>query len=793
MGLPNEIITGLIGSSGYSGYEIGNSAVFDGSTDYLTFTPSSTGNRKKWTTSFWVKRHALGETTYLYTCAAVSGNDGIAALYFNASDELVTYYDTSGANPVGPVNSRKYRDVGAWYHIIWAVDAVNTVHRIWVNGVEETANASYYPPNFDYGMNYASHAMAIGSQAWNLGGNYADVSVAELHHLDGQYITDPTNFGEFYQGGNKWRPIQPSGLTYGTNGFYLPFTQDTPNLGTDYSGNGNDWTENGSPTQSGDSPTVNYCTWSPLDKSGSPTFTDGNLHCNESATGDASRGTISINSGKWYFEATYTQSGAIDGTAIIGFQSSDEAIDTSSSIATVGSKTYVYRDDGYTINNGAGAGGFTNYGDGDIIMVAFDADNKKIWFGVNGTWENSGDPGAGTGEQFSSVTTDALAPYAGFQFNQGTNAFTANFGQTAFSYTAPTGFNELTAANLPDPTITDPGEYFNVVLYSGTGAPLSITGGGFQPDLVWAKRTDSSQSHRLADAIRGSSVLFTDTTAAEDTTAGISFDSDGFSWTNSDGSNANDSGGSYVSWNWKAGGAGVPNTDGTISSTVSVNDDAGFSIVGYTGTGSAGTVGHGLSEAPEFVVAKRLNVANGWYVQHKDLLTTSNQYLELNTSNSIQTSSGVWNGIEATSSAVSLGNNNATNGSGDEYIMYCFRSIPGFSKVFSFEGNGSSDGIFVYLGFRPKFILYRNADQTGNGWPIWDDVRSPYNGRTKYFTANSNNAENDLATREIDFLSNGFKTRGTSTEVNRSGNTFVGIAFAENPFGGSNLPLGLAQ
>jgi len=363
-----------------------------------------------------------------------------------------------------------------------------------------------------------------------------------------------------------------------------------------------------------------------------------------------------------------------------------------------------------------------------------------------------------------------------------------------WTQSAPAEFKELSAANLPDPTITTPGDHFNVLEYSGTGASQSITGAGFQPDKVWAKRTDSAQSHRLADAIRGSAVLFTDTTAAEDTTAGISFDSDGFSWTNSDGSNANDSGGSYVSWLWKGGNGTSSNSDGSITSTVSVNDDAGFSIVSWTlGSTDNQTVGHGLSAAPEFMFLKNRDTAGGWTTYHKDNTSApETDYLRLHSDGATVDDVVAWNDTAPTNSVFTIGDVSWFGSASDEMIMYCFRSIPGYSAFGSYTGNGSADGPFIYTGFRPAFVMIKETTSTGN-WQILDTTRSPYNViNNDSLWANLSSAESG-ASAYFDVLSNGFKIRDTDSDKNSNGQTYIYMAFAENPFGGSNIPLGLAQ
>ena len=245
-------IGGNAASSGFYEETIDQSLRFDDGNSKLVRQPSSDGDRKKWTTSFWVKRSQVGQLQYLWTSGSHSGNDGIAAIYFHSTDTIHTYFDTSGSNPYGAVNSRVYRDTSSWYHIVWAVDAVNTVQRIWVNGVEESLSSSLNPPNYAYGMNQSGINQTFGIAGWG-GSPNLDGYLANIVHLDGQYL-DETYFGETKNG--IWVPKAISGLTFGTNGFHLKF-ENSGDLGNDSSGNNNDFTATnmGADHQVPDSPT----------------------------------------------------------------------------------------------------------------------------------------------------------------------------------------------------------------------------------------------------------------------------------------------------------------------------------------------------------------------------------------------------------------------------------------------------------------------------------------------------------------------------------------------------------
>jgi len=328
-----------------------------------------------------------------------------------------------------------------------------------------------------------------------------------------------------------------------------------------------------------------------------------------------------------------------------------------------------------------------------------------------------------------------------------------------------------------------PSDYFNTKLYTGTGSAQSISSVGFQPDWVWVKnRTDASTNHLVTDAVRGATkCLFPNLTNAEVTESNAlqSFDSDGFTLGSDSSVNTNTK--NWVSWNWKANGSGSANTDGSISSTVSANDTAGFSIVKYTGTGSAGNVGHGLSTAPKLLLNKALGTQD-WFVGHSSIGFT--KFLKLNENNAESTNSGIWNDTSPTTDhfTINSGNGN-TNATGVEYITYCFAEKKGFSKFGSYTGNGSTDGVFIYTGFKPAFFIYKMTNSTG-GWVILDATRNPSNLVTQYLYTNASDAE--ASALFVDFVSNGIKFRTNYADTNGSGNTYIYMAFAEHPLVSSN-------
>ena len=336
-------------------------------------------------------------------------------------------------------------------------------------------------------------------------------------------------------------------------------------------------------------------------------------------------------------------------------------------------------------------------------------------------------------------------------------------------------------------TINKSSLHFNTVTYTGNGSTQNITGVGFQPDLVWAKRRSADGWHFWTDAVRGAGkvvysnrtdVEFTDTDSSDIN----SFLSDGFSV----GSNAdiNGNGQTHVGWNWKANGAGSANTDGTINSTVSVNTTAGFSIVKYTGTGSAGTVGHGLGVAPKMIIVKCLDTAKAWTVYHSALGSSAAIFLEQNSA-ATTSNTAYFNGTDPTTSVFSIGSSTNVTNSGDEFIAYCFAEKTGYSKFGSYIGNGSTNGTFVYCGFKPSLLLFKRTD-TSKNWFIHDNKRKTYNPESDYLHPNLNSNEADYDT--LDILSNGFKIRQSGTGHNQSGGTYIYMAIGQSLVGSNNVP-----
>jgi len=782
------------------GYDINNSLRLRRSASaYLNRTPASAGNRKTWTWSGWVKRGEL-LTTEDYDFFAAGASDGATFRFSGGASHTIRIYDFGGSFFMNLITTQVFRDPSAWYHIVLAVDSTQATSsnrvKLYVNGTQVTAFSTAVYPSLNQDCAYFNNNVIhnIGRNPWGPG-QYYDGYLTEVNFIDGQALT-PSSFGETDTTTGSWKPKAYSG-TYGTNGFYLKFSDiattsgSNAGLGKDFSGNANYYNTNNISVTAGstydamiDSPTLtsatvaNYCTANPLDKVSSDSTSQGNLlvTVNGGAASGVRCNTVNFTSitGKWYWEGTVTNSGS--GRTMFSMKA--EPCNISSGVSSL---TWYWRADGVT--NLTGAGTFTT---NDVIMFAYDSDTGKMWAGKNGTWLNSGVPASGTGQV---TTLTALAAYALALScdtgGAGTGAVSFNYGQQPFAYTPPTGFNRVNTYNLPDSTIKKGNTVMDATLYTGTGASLAITNAGaFKPDLVWVKGRSGATDHAWYDSVRGTTKdLVSNSTAAETTqTTGLTaFGTGGF--TVGALAKLNTSAATYVGWQWQGGqGTNTSNTSGSITSTVSVNATAGFSVVTYTGNATQGaTVGHGLGVVPKMIIFKARNSVQEWDVYHASVCTTNNLYLSLTTTAALASGGQTrWNLASFSSSVFGLGIHAEVNGNTNTYVAYCWAEIAGFSKFGSYTGNGSADGPFVFTGFRPKFIMIKRTDAV-ESWEIFDTTRSSYNTAVELLEANSSGAESTSAGNAIDVLSNGFKQRNTRAATNASGGTYIYMAFAENP------------
>lgn len=748
------------------GYQISRSVRLRSSASaYFNRTPASATNRKTWTWSGWVKRGKLGAEQSIFGVGPASTNK--TELRFQSNDTLLLTCGNAGST--GLINTTAvFRDPSAWYHVALAFDTTQAISSnrafIYINGVlQATTVTTALTLNGDYNVNSTDGHWISGDGTKALAN---DCYLTEVNFIDGQALT-PSSFGETDSITGVWKPKKYAG-TYGTNGFYLNFSDNSAAtaaaIGKDSSGNGNNWTPNNISVTSGvtydsmlDVPTMyadggngrgNYCVLSPLDKDSGNTVVDGNLKVTTSSSGQGfQRATMFVNSGKWYWEVLVSSA---SGNSSIGIAGQNTTTSTSNYIgATSDSYGYVATN-GNKYNNGSSAAYGATYTTGNVIGVALDMDAGTLTFYKDN---------ASQGTAYSSLS-GYFAPALSDVSNSSSSVFDANFGQRPFAYTPPTGFKALNTQNLPDATIKKGNAYFDVTTYTGNGSTQSITNSGaMQPDFVWMKKRSAAESHILQNSTTGTTkFLISNSTAAEDTSSAIiqSFDSGGFTVGSS--SVVNGAATTYAAWQWKESAS------------------AGFDIVTYTGTASSLTVNHSLGVAPAMIIAKSRGTAGtNWGVWHKNL-TAASYYLLLNSTAAQATAA---NTIQSTptSTSVSLGDSSIFNAA-SSMVMYLFAEVAGFSKFGSYTGNGSSDGPFVYCGFRPRFLLIKISSTTGS-WTMVDTSRDTYNLSTKGLYADLSDAED--SSRAIDILSNGFKIR-SATANNTSGATHIFAAFAENPF-----------
>jgi hypothetical protein len=760
---------------GFYPYEIDGSLRFnDDDSEYLSRTPASAGNLQTWTWSCWVKRGNLGSDQILFQSFGPGGFGIEGYILINSSNQLDFSFDYNGGSRWRLTTTQLFRDTSAWYHIVVVADTPNDTDgdrlRLYVNGARVTSfgTANYPTVNANGTLNQA-YSHAIGARTSSA--QHFDGYLAEVNFIDGEEL-DPSSFGETKSG--VWVPKEYAG-TYDTNGFYLKFDGNS----NDSSGEGNNWTASVTITDDdymADSPTDNFATLNPLDKTAAVTLSNGNLQALLNGVNYFAKSTIAISSGKWYWEVTASAT-AED---MIGITKSDVA--TTGYFGSQATSYGYYKTNGNKYNSASGTAYGASYTGGDIIGVALDLDAGTLIYYKNGVSQGTAFTGL-SGSFFAGVSTAGTG---------GTQVI--NFGQLGFTPigdTPPTDYLALSTANLPEPEISpaddaSPSDYFNTVLYTGNGDTQSITGVGFQPDWVWMKSRDEGTSsytgHNVVqDSVRGvgtNTALVPNEDYSEAVTgysnALTAFDSDGFSLGDRNQVNFEDD--AFVAWNWKAGGTGVSNTAGSITSTVSANTTSGFSIVSYTGTGANATVGHGLDSAPEMVIVKVRSTSNNWPVYH--VATGNGNYTLLNTeAASAADGGGFWNGTTPSDSVVSLGSAGAVNAVTATFIAYCFHSVEGFSKFGSYEGGSDA---FVYTGFRPAMIICKNIDGTAK-WGIKDNARSPYNPTRDSLYPDSSLAAYTGDLHDVDFLSNGFKLRNADAIWDGSA-TYIYMAFAENPF-----------
>ena len=898
LGSPNPFFI-----AGKKAYEVERSLRFnDDDSAYLRKSDyGSPDSSTTFTFSAWIKRANLD--VWVPIAGSHSGSNAFNVFGINPQNELVwRIRNSSGSDLTRLESTQVLRDPNAWYHLLLernsTLSTAGDRAKLYINGVRVTdfSQNTKDSQNLTYSSDFLTDINIGRFQRNSSTIEYGDFYLAEYHYIDGQAY-DPSYFTETDPITGQLIPKKYTG-GYGSNGFYLNFSTNT--LGTDRSGNSNDFTPNNFSVVAGagndalsDTPTNNFATMNPLVPSPTVTWSNGNLDLTGSSSSQYSQNntsTFGVSSGKWYAEVKYTYSGTTN--AYVGICPITAAADanmtgsvTDAAVLRMNNETYI---EGTSASSGTS---IDTSSSGYTIGIALDMDNQKVWFSVQGTYINSGNPSTGANATFDGITAGETIAICARPLN---NTLNFNFGQRDFEYTPPTGFKTLCSANLSDPTILLPNKHFAAFTYTGTGSSgdvVNITNSDvdFTPDWVWVKTRDVTNDHILSDSVRGGTkyLVSSEAYAEQTNTQKIrAFIQNGFE-SGTDGDTNWTGSRPFVAWNWNAGdtdgktytvtvvsdsgnkyrfdgfgtsavtldlaeggtyifnypsahpfrfsttsdgthgggteyttgvtvlsstsvqivvaasapqlhyfcsqhsgmgGAintnstlGSSNFDGSVQSTAKVNASAGFSIVTLNGTGSVLTFGHGLGVKPNAVILKARNIANNWLVFHQGYGATKTTFLDANSSTS---DNAQWyNDTEPTSSVFTLGTWSGMNTSTPSTIVaYCFSEVEGYSKFGSYTGNASSDGTFVYTGFRVAWLMTKRSDSTSN-WAIYDNQRDPDNPIYGSLLANLSNSESTGSVR-VDFVSNGFKHRNSDGGAanNISGATYIYFAFAESPF-----------
>jgi len=825
------------GGAGFYTHQIANSvrnsSAQNGTLKRTAGTPTSSTT---FTLSYWVKRYHIsapfeGSDYNIF----VAGTAGLSYVILGFRSGADLTFEGSGGNYTNGslISSALYRDTSAWYHHVLTFDSTDSTQadriKRYVNGergslaTDTITGGIGASEDFSF-INESGVVQAFGGLSGKGHGTEgAEVQMAEIVFNDGQAY-GPDSYGETKNG--VWIPKDPSGLTFGDNGYYLKF-ESSSDLGNDSSGNNNDFTAANlaahdqmldSPTFNSDSNT-NFPTINPLD----PTIplaaiSNGNLQITEVANNRGAKANFAIPlTGKWYWEHyVYADSaqelwGGITG---IDTDSSGEGRGGSSNSTTYGASWSNYSGSNMYIRKyiagveSAESGSFGPTKD-TILGVAINRDDNEAKFyknnalqfttAISATQEYFPAGGMGGGTNATTINIFNFGQDGTFAGNETAQGNSDGNGYGNFYYAPPTDFLALCSGNLPtadavDPAQTDddyPQKLFNTKLYTGTGSSNALTGVGFQPDLTWIKETGGINDHKLTDSTRGVTIATEPNTSdaqSTDSNGLTAFGTDGFTV----GSDVvyNNSSDTYVAWNWRLnGGTTAANAVGGTSSVTQVDPSGGVSVVTYTGfSGSNGssTVGHGMSVAPELII-HNASTGGGKWTQNKST-TNANYFLELNgTRAQTELAAGTYGAMSRpTTSVFSINGVDGVGGSSRNYVAFCFASIEGYCKVGSYEGNGNVDGPFVYTGFRPNFVIIKNYDRASD-WRSFNIANDPYNYAIHYLAPNTsaamNTTDNPSGLPNLDILSNGFKIRSPSTTtLNYSGDGYIYIAMAKNPF-----------
>ena len=763
-------------SAGTNNFNITNAASFDGSSQRLNMNSNVT-LINAWTIDAWIKLDSSASGyNAIYNSGYTSSNN--TYIYMSVNDDEKPYLE--GGSAGGSTIAANAINKNQWYHFR-AIQIPGDGMHLYVDGEKVVTHGQNITDMSSLGTDCIGSLISNGNNANN------------FHGLIGPVRYVGANLG----------PPPVGGLP--TTAGALSNTLDIPIglAGHAAASSFNPFDTNIDVSRGRE---TRYGTWNPLMKNSNVTLTEGNLvaKCTQNAW-RSSFVDIGTKGGKWYFEM---ETMWIGNKAWIGICPDSEFVTCVNTHPSNSPNSYAGRvGDGIYRNNSTNQSVATGpkfpMEVGGVAMCAYDLDNGKFWVGSDGIWwKKSGgqelaDPATGIGPGYTGINT-SLTYHAAAGIDQ--YQWKLNCGQTPFKYPPPEGFNAICNANLPSPGATIPTDFAKPVIWTGNGVSGRGIPTGFAPDLVWLKRTNGTTAWIAQDTIRGATKdLYLNTTGAEytDTSTINGFYSEGFNV--GDAASVNSNTNTYAAYAWKAGGnnntfnvdgrgyatfAASGTTAGTITPTgTSIGTKQGFSIIQYTGTGSLGTVPHGLNSAPDFLVVKRVNSSEGWQVYHSQMDATAPEdySMELESTGARADTTNRWNDTAPTNSVFTVNTHNGVNASGSTYIAYLWHNIPGVQKFGTYTGNADSSlGPYVELGFRPALLICKNTGGTAD-WPVMDDVTNSYNPMDAPLFTCYANAQTADAGYKLDFLSNGFKVRNDQNSYNQNGYRYIYLAWAHQP------------
>lgn len=781
-----------IGAAGSGGYKIKQSIYTNGDA-YLQHTIGSSSDRRTWSWSGWVKIVDPPSTSHQLFSGVLNENNRTGVSLTSAG--AFEYLDWNGGSQRARLTSAtEYRDFSGWVNFMVGVDTTQATGsdriKLYVNGNELTdfSTTDYGGQNNDTHVNNASSVHHLGAQIKTFDA-FSDVYFAECHFVEGFQLT-PDSFGKIDALTGEWVPIPYTG-TYGTNGVYLDFSNPS-DPGADAAGT-NDYTNNNFATTDvvSDSPTNNYATLNPLDGTTLASYSEGNLRTTITSSnyGDC-LSTFAMQSGKWYAEFEVISLGGSSNTLQLGVAAAQlyefdntnhNGITTGVTMINTNNSDTAFQEvyiDGTKQDVVASIGAAAS----DVFGIAFDADNEEVYFYKNGTE-------IGTGPySVTNLYSQGSQIYRFAIFIRLSDVVQANFGQRAFDYTPPTGYKSLCTNNLPAPGLPNPRKAFGTVLWTGDGnTSIDVTGLQFEPYFIWSKLRSQGQQWVLVDQSRGGDRVSDTSSAVAEYTATdygeiTSWNSDGFTATKGTQVESfyNKSSATYLAWCWGKGTYTASNTDGDITSATMAYPELGFSVVTYTGNQTDNQdVGHGLGIKPNAVMFHPRETDNTSFWRF-DSYDGSMDFVNTNSDAAVGNDGSGLNSFTSTTFPVRSGLGD--NGDGNGIVAYVFANVEGACRIEIYTGNGSTDGPFVYCGFRPAWVLIKRLSAT-NFWVAHDNVRDgdPDNPVDYRIYPNSNLTEAGAGGFPVDYYASGFKIRNTSTIWNADGSKYLFIAVADSP------------